>query len=82
MARAKTRLTQGGRVVIPAEFRRALDIKVGDEVIIELGEGQLTLMTTQHAIRRAQEVVRRYIPEGRGLVDELISERRAEAARE
>ena len=34
------------------------------------------------AIRRAQERVRRYIPEGVNLSDELIAERRAEARRE
>ena len=34
------------------------------------------------ALRRAQEIVAKYVPEGRSLVDELIAERRAEAARE
>ena len=34
------------------------------------------------AIRRAQERVRRYVPEGVSLSDELIAERRAEARRE
>ena len=34
------------------------------------------------AIREAQELVRRYVPEGVSLVDELLAERRAEAARE
>lgn len=33
-------------------------------------------------IRRAQERVRRYVPEGVSLADELIAERRAEARRE
>ena len=34
------------------------------------------------AIRRAQERIRRYVPEGVSLADELIAERRAEARRE
>ena len=34
------------------------------------------------AIRRAQERVRRYIPEGVSLSDELIADRRDEARRE
>jgi hypothetical protein len=34
------------------------------------------------AIQRAQELVRRYIPEGVSLSDELIAERRAAARRE
>lgn len=36
----------------------------------------------KEAIRRAQERVRRYVPEGVSLSDELIAERRAEARRE
>jgi hypothetical protein len=33
-------------------------------------------------VRRAQKLVRNFVPEGVSLVDELIAERRAEAARE
>jgi len=82
MPRIRTKVAEGGRIVIPAEFRRALDLEVGDEVILDLGDGQVTLLTPQQAVKRAQELVRRYIPEGRRLVDELIEGRRAEAAHE
>ena len=82
MPRIRTKVAEGGRIVIPAEFRRALDLDVGDEVILDLREGQLTVLTPQQAVKRAQELVRRYVPEGRRLVDELIEERRAEAAHE
>lgn len=82
MAQVKTRLAEGGRVVIPAEFRRALGLRVGDEVIVRLVDGEVHIFTLQQAIRRAQEIVRRHVPEGRSLVDELIAERRAESARE
>lgn len=34
------------------------------------------------AIAKVQAMVRRYVPEGKSLVDELISDRRAEAERE
>ncbi len=79
---AKARLTQGGRIVIPAAYRKALGLNVGDEVILRLDDGELRLFTRLQAIRRAQELMRRYIPDDRSLVDELIAERRAEAARE
>jgi hypothetical protein len=36
----------------------------------------------REGIRRAQQIVRRYVPEGHSLSDELIAERRAEAERE
>ncbi len=79
MAEIRTRLAEGGRVVIPAEYRRALGLRVGDEVILRLEGEELTILTPRQAIRHAQLLVRRYIPEGRRLVDELIAERRGEA---
>lgn len=43
-------------------------------------EGALILETREQGLRRAQALVRKYIPEGVNLSDELIAERRAEAA--
>ncbi|HLZ09654.1 MAG TPA: hypothetical protein VKT80_13770 [Chloroflexota bacterium] len=40
------------------------------------------MTTREEAIRRIQARVRKYIPAGVSLVDELIAERRAEAKRE
>ena len=82
MEREVTKLGDGGRIVIPARFRKALGVKVGDKLNIVLEEGELRIFTRHQAIKRAQGILRRYIPEGRSLVDELIQERRAEAARE
>jgi AbrB family looped-hinge helix DNA binding protein len=82
MPTLKTRITEGGRIVIPAEYRKALGLQVGDEVMLTLDDGELRIMTIEASIRRAQEIVSRYVPEGRSLVDEFIAERRAEAARE
>lgn len=81
MADVRVRVAEGGRVVIPVEYRRALGIDVGDEVILRLEDGELRLITVQAAIRRAQELVRRYVPAGRALSEELIGERRREVER-
>ena len=82
MASIKTKIAEGGRVVVPAKYRKALDLKPGDDVILVLEDGEVRITTLPRVIQRAQEIVRRYIPEGRSLVDELIRERRDEAARE
>ena len=76
-----TKIDKGGRVIIPAEYRKALSLKAGDEVMLLLDDGELRIMTPEQAIRLAQEIVRRYVPEGRSLSEELIHERREEAAR-
>ncbi len=78
----RTRLAEGGRIVLPAPYRRALGLHVGDEVILRLEDGEVRLLTIERAVQSAQELIRRYVPRGRSLVDELIAERRAEAARE
>jgi AbrB family looped-hinge helix DNA binding protein len=76
------KMSEGGRVVIPAEVRKALSIKEGDTVILELVDGEAHLFTRREQLRRAQALVRQYVPEGVSLVDELIAGRRAEAAHE
>ena len=77
-----TKMGQGGRIVVPAKYRKELGLKPGDDVILVLEDGEVRITTLPRVIRRAQELVRRYNPEGRSLVDELIQERREEAARE
>lgn len=69
-------------MVIPAEMRAALGVGEGDVLSGRVVDGELRLLSKEAAVRKAQELVRQYIPEGVSLVDELIEERRAEAARE
>lgn len=78
----KTYLGKNGRVVIPAQFRKALGVSEGDVLMMTLDDGMIRILTPRKAIQRVQESVRRYVPRGRSLADELIEERRAEQARE
>ncbi len=80
MVEARAKIGEGGRVVIPATYRKALGLKTGDEVILVLGEGEVLLLTPERTIHRAQAIVRRYVPKGRSLVKELLQERREEAS--
>lgn len=79
-----TKVEAGGRVVIPAPFRRALGLEEGQAVLLVLEEkdGAVRLLTREAALKRAQDIVSRYVPAGVSLSEELIQERRAEAARE
>ncbi len=75
-----TKITDGGRVVVPSAFRKALGLSPGDAVLMVLENEEVRLLTPDRAIRRAQEIVRQYVREGRSLADELIEERREEAS--
>jgi len=77
----KTTIREGGRLVIPAAYRKALGLKPGDEVLLVLEDGEIRVVSTRQAIARAQTLLRRYIPKGRSLSEELIKERREEAIR-
>jgi AbrB family looped-hinge helix DNA binding protein len=79
---ARLRINQNGRLVIPASFRKALGIKPGDEVILQLEDDELRITTMKHRIERAQRRARQYVKPGVSLVDELIAERREAAKRE
>jgi AbrB family looped-hinge helix DNA binding protein len=81
MTDAVTRLGEGGRVVIPAAFRRAMGMREGDRVILVLREGEIAVLTPKQAVARARAIVGKYVPAGRSLSRELIAERRREAKR-
>jgi AbrB family looped-hinge helix DNA binding protein len=78
----RIRMSENGRVVIPAAIRKALGIKAGDELMLHLDEDGMKLTTTRLRVARAQRLVRKYVKPGVSLVDELIAERRAEARKE
>ncbi len=78
----RVKMTENGRVVIPASFRKALGIEAGDEVILRLEDDELRITTMERRIRAAQRRAQKYLKPGVSLVDELIAERREAAKRE
>ncbi|PYT95730.1 MAG: AbrB family transcriptional regulator [Acidobacteria bacterium] len=76
----RRRVNENGRVVIPASFRKALGINIGDEVVLRMEDDELRITTVKRRVARAQRLVRKHVKRGTSLVDELIAERR-EAAR-
>ena len=77
-----SKIAAGGRVVIPAEYRRTLGLNDGDKVIIRVEDGELRILSIKQALRRAEEIVSKYVPADQSLADELIADRRQEAERE
>ena len=73
---ARLRVNENGRVVIPASFRKALGINIGDEVVLQIDDDELRITTVKRRVQRAQRLVRKHVKAGTSLVDELIAERR------
>ena len=72
---------QKGRVVLPAPLRQALGFDVGTELVARAEGDKLVLQTRAAALEELQSYFDA-IPRDVSLVDELIAERRREAARE
>jgi AbrB family looped-hinge helix DNA binding protein len=82
MATISVKVEKSGRILIPAVIRQQLNLKEGTEVILRVDETGIRIDTREQALARIRKELRRYIPEGRVLSEELIQERRAEAERE
>lgn len=78
----ESKVDQVGRVVIPVELRKQLDIHAGDEVIVEADERGIHIYTRLQALREAQDYFCSLVPANVMLSEELMSERREEAERD
>ncbi|MDE3036928.1 MAG: AbrB/MazE/SpoVT family DNA-binding domain-containing protein [Pseudomonadota bacterium] len=78
----QTRISNGGRIVIPAMYRKSLGLSEGEPVTLSKDEFAIRISTPRLALRRLQALAAKRIPKGRRVSEELIAERRAEAKRE
>jgi AbrB family looped-hinge helix DNA binding protein len=77
------RVSQSGRLSIPAKFRKAVGLERGGEVVVELDGREIRIMTVDEVVARAQAMTRRLLggkPEAS--LDAFLAERRRDAARE
>ncbi len=75
-------MASNGRVVIPAAMRAEIGLQEGGSLVARVENGVVVLEPIGEAVRRAQSLVRRYIPAGPSLVDEVIAERHQAAEHE
>ncbi|WP_420461574.1 AbrB/MazE/SpoVT family DNA-binding domain-containing protein [Candidatus Palauibacter sp.] len=75
-------IDEAGRLVVPARFRRALDIRGRQQLVVGLEGDTIRLRTPGAALARLQAIARQKRQGSGSVVDEFILERRAEAARE
>ena len=78
----RTKMGEGGRVIIPAIFRQTLHLEVGDDIILHYEDHEIHITTPEQALIKLQAKVKSYLDKADkpvSLVDELIAVRRAEA---
>ena len=78
----RVRLGDRGRLVLPAEVRKEMNLRAGDELVITQDqEGSIRLTTVRQVVREMRGIYRSKAP-NRSLAKELIAERRKEARRD
>jgi bifunctional DNA-binding transcriptional regulator/antitoxin component of YhaV-PrlF toxin-antitoxin module len=71
-----------GRVLLPAEMRAAMNLELGDVITAWLKDGEVRMHSHVHGLRRIQAEASSVAKGTVYASDELIAERRAEAAKE
>ena len=85
VAQFKTEVQLGdkGRVILPAPVRKRLGLRPGSRLVLSLEDsGELRLVSVRRQVEKCAGLFRELVPAGALPSQELIEERRMEAARE
>lgn len=77
------KVTESGRLSLPAEFRRAVGLEKGGDVVVELDGREIRIRPIQEVIARAQAITRRALGGKSDVsVDDFLAERRRDSESE
>ncbi len=81
MSQISVQVSQGGRIVIPAEIRLKMGVNIGDKVLLSWSDEvhELRIATRKQRLQNAVSLVKRYATPSDSVVDSLIHERRQAA---
>jgi AbrB family looped-hinge helix DNA binding protein len=83
MKMVHAKVSESGRLSLPAEFRKEIGLERGGDVVVELEGKAIHIRTVDQAIADAQAIARRIMGnDPGGSVDAFIAEKRREAAKE
>ncbi len=75
-------LDKHGRLVIPSNFRKEMGWKPGEKLTLTLTGSEVRVLSRRQAVEDICAEIRKRVPPGVSLVDELLRERREEVRRE
>ena len=75
----RVRIDGAGRIVVPVDMRRAMEISAGEELTISLEDDGIRIRTLDDALARIRAIARHRRQTGGSVVDAFLAERRAEA---
>lgn len=74
---SKALINDGGRILIPLNIRKALNLNIGDEMLLKVEEDEIHMIPLSKAVQQAQDLIRQYNKDGLKLTD-ILSELRKE----
>jgi AbrB family looped-hinge helix DNA binding protein len=78
----RAKVDAAGRVNLPTASRQRFGIRQGDELVIEVDDRGLHVKTTAQVVRQLQDHFTQFTKNGESVVEELLRERREDAAGE
>ncbi|QQV75274.1 hypothetical protein H6P87_00826 [Rickettsia tillamookensis] len=76
------KITKGGKISLPASYRKQLHLKEGDKVIFTLKENEVVISPLSFMLKKSRNIINKYYSPEESLVDKLIAERKQEAKNE
>ena len=73
------RVEKSGRILIPSAIRKKLNLKAGSEVLLHVDDASVTVTTREQVLERIRAIIRKN-PPARSMADDLLADRRCEAA--
>lgn len=77
--RTNVKVSEGGRIVIPADVRKAKGIKEGDTLVLEVKADGMELRTRSEGLERARRLMAPYVQAGSTVVEDFLTDRHREA---
>ena len=75
-------MDKAGRLVMPSDLRKALNLDGEQELLVSLENGCVRLRTIDEGLSRVREIAKRRRKRQESMVDKFIAERRAESLRD
>ena len=77
------RVSKSGRISLPAEFRKAVGLDHGGDVVVELNGSEIRIRTIDEVVSRAQALTQLLLGgKPSASVDAFVAERRRDASQE
>jgi len=74
----RTKIITGGKISIPSIYRKQLGLKEGEEILMDIQEGQLVISSLRTSLLKARQIMIKYHSTDQSLDAKLTSNQKGE----